>query len=234
MKSQNTFLALLVGATLLAAGAGCKKSPKPPTLIPSKQPTVVDNPQPIKPTELPPGKTGTGPGTGAGTGGTLGNDPTAGRNLNDPGTGANPTGNPIDPKDASQVISRFDPNLPEHPEILKAETVYYDLDRSTVKASERPKLDRVATYMKNNTTALLRVEGNCDERGTEDYNRSLGERRALSAREYLVNAGVAPDRITTVTYGEDKPAETGHDEAAWGKNRRADFVVLGGTPPPIQ
>ena len=229
MKSQNTFLALLISATL-AAGAGCKKSPKPPTLIPGSKPTVADGGGPIKPATLPPGSTGTGPGTG----GTLGNDGTQGRPLGGDGTTGASTGTPIDPSKSGEVISRFDPNLPENAEILKEETVYYDLDRSTVKASERPKLDRVATYMKNNTTVLLRVEGNCDERGTEDYNRSLGERRALSAREYLVNAGIAPDRITTVTYGEDKPADTGHDEAAWAKNRRADFVVLGAISTGVQ
>ena len=74
-------------------------------------------------------------------------------------------------------------------------------------------------------TAVL-VEGNCDERGTEEYNRSLGERRALAGREYLIKLGIDADRVDTITYGEDRPADPGHNEAAWAKNRRDDFVVL--------
>ena len=109
---------------------------------------------------------------------------------------------------------------------LKAQTIYFDYDKSAIKASEQGKLDDVAAYMKSHGDVALRVEGNCDERGTEEYNRSLGERRALGGREYLVKLGIDASRIDTVTYGEDKPAETGHDEAAWSKNRRDDFVVL--------
>jgi peptidoglycan-associated lipoprotein len=110
--------------------------------------------------------------------------------------------------------------------MFAADTVYFDFDRSTVKPSELPKLQRVAAYLKSNSGVTLRVEGNCDERGTEEYNRSLGERRALAVRELLIAEGVDPTRVTTLSYGEDKPADTGHDEAAWAKNRRGDFVVL--------
>ena len=109
---------------------------------------------------------------------------------------------------------------------LKAQTVYFDYDKSAIKTSEQGKLEDVAAYLKSHSEVALRVEGNCDERGTEEYNRSLGERRALGGREYLVRLGIDPSRIDTVTYGEDKPAETGHNEAAWSKNRRDDFVVL--------
>ena len=75
------------------------------------------------------------------------------------------------------------------------------------------------------STKLL-VEGNCDERGTQEYNRALGERRALAAREALAKLNVDPMRVFTRSYGKDKPADTGHDEAAWAKNRRDDFVLL--------
>ena len=77
----------------------------------------------------------------------------------------------------------------------------------------------------DSSTKLL-IEGNCDERGTEEYNRALGERRALAAREALAKLGVDPMRILTISYGKDKPADPGHDEAAWQKNRRDDFVLL--------
>ena len=78
-------------------------------------------------------------------------------------------------------------------------------------------------------SAAVQVEGHCDERGTEEYNRALGERRALAAREALIGLGIASDRVDTISYGEDKPAVPGHNESAWSKNRRGAFVLL--TPP---
>jgi peptidoglycan-associated lipoprotein len=83
--------------------------------------------------------------------------------------------------------------------------------------------------MKANAQNALEVDGHCDERGTEEYNRSLGERRALALREELIRLGVNGELIDTVTYGKDRPAEAGHDEAAWKKNRRGEFLVE--TPP---
>lgn len=112
---------------------------------------------------------------------------------------------------------------------LKADTVYFDFDKSAIKSSERSKLADVVNYLKSHPAAAVRVEGNCDERGTEEYNRSLGERRALASREYLVREGISPNRVDTVSYGLDHPVDPGHNEAAWSKNRRDDFTVL--TPP---
>ncbi len=114
----------------------------------------------------------------------------------------------------------------EDRETLKAQTVYFDLDSSAVKPSEKSKVDGVADYLKTQPTFKVEIEGHCDERGTEGYNLSLGERRALSIREYLISVGVAGDRINTVTFGESKPALLGHDEAAWSKNRRGEFLLL--------
>ncbi|HEX3799528.1 MAG TPA: peptidoglycan-associated lipoprotein Pal [Verrucomicrobiae bacterium] len=117
----------------------------------------------------------------------------------------------------------------EDPGALKAQTIYFDFDKSSIKTGEQSKLDDVANYLKSNPAAAVKVEGNCDERGTEEYNRSLGERRALAAREYLVNLGIEASRVDTISFGEDKPVDPSHNEAAWSKNRRDDFVVL--TPP---
>ena len=75
----------------------------------------------------------------------------------------------------------------------------------------------------------LRIEGHCDERGTEEYNRALGDRRALSTREKLVSLGLDPKMLPTVTYGKERPAEPGHNAAAWAKNRRAELILL--SPP---
>jgi len=118
---------------------------------------------------------------------------------------------------------------PEDHEALKAQTVYFDFDKSAIKSGEVSKLNAVVNYLKSHPEAAVRVEGNCDERGTEEYNRSLGERRALASREYIIRAGINAERVDTVSYGEDHPVESGHNEAAWSKNRRDDFTVL--TPP---
>ena len=116
---------------------------------------------------------------------------------------------------------------PEDPsDPLKAQTIYFDYDKSAIKTSEQGKLEDVAAYLKSHGDVALRVEGNCDERGTEEYNRSLGERRALAAREALAKLGIDPMRIRTISYGKDKPADPGHDDSAWKANRRDDFVLL--------
>jgi peptidoglycan-associated lipoprotein len=120
-------------------------------------------------------------------------------------------------------------NWISNPDILRANTVHFDFDSSVVKSSEKSNVSAVADYLKANTANAVKIEGHCDERGTEEYNRSLGERRALALRENLVTLGIDPNRVDTATFGKDRPADSGHDEAAWKKNRRGEFVVL--TPP---
>src|SRR5262249_22198993 len=110
-----------------------------------------------------------------------------------------------------------------------AQTVYFDFDKAVVKPGEVSKLQVVATRMKSFRGKAVRVEGHCDERGTEEYNRSLGERRALAVREVLVHLGMDPNFIETISFGEDHPADPGHNEAAWKKNRRGELILL--SPP---
>ena len=105
-------------------------------------------------------------------------------------------------------------------------SVYFDFDSAKIRPSEVSKLEAVASRLKSNPNTKLVVEGHCDERGTAEYNRALGERRAQAAREKLVALGVDASRITTISYGKDKPADPGHDEAAWAKNRRCEFAVV--------
>jgi len=107
-----------------------------------------------------------------------------------------------------------------------ADTVYFDYDSSSIKGSEQSKISAIASALKSDASAKLLIEGNCDERGTEEYNRSLGEKRSLSAREALANEGVEAARIATISYGEDRPADPGHTQGAWEKNRRDEFVLL--------
>ena len=137
---------------------------------------------------------------------------------NTPGGGGFPVPNPDERK-----------NWPRDREIFKSDTVHFDFDRSDVKADEKPKISAVADYLKANGMDAVEIEGHCDERGTEEYNRSLGERRALALREQLINLGVDPNRIDTISYGKDRPVDPGHDENAWRQNRRGEFILE--TPP---
>jgi len=116
--------------------------------------------------------------------------------------------------------------IPSADQPFTADTVYFEFDKATIKSSETHKLDSVASRMKQYRGKALRVEGHCDERGTEEYNRSLGDRRALAIREYLARAGMDSQMVDTVSYGEDRPKVQGHNDAAWSKNRRGEFVLL--------
>lgn len=107
---------------------------------------------------------------------------------------------------------------------VKLDTVYFAYDNSNVSSSQTPKLEAAAKYMTSNTSAGLIIEGHCDERGSVEYNMGLGERRALAVREYLVNLGVPETRLQTISYGTERPADPGHIESAWLKNRRAELI----------
>ena len=109
---------------------------------------------------------------------------------------------------------------------LAGYTVHFKYDSAAIQQSEQLNLQSVAAALGSDASAKLLIEGNCDERGTEEYNRALGERRALAAREALAKLGVDPMRVLTRSYGKDKPVDPGHDESAWQKNRRDDFVLL--------
>ena len=103
--------------------------------------------------------------------------------------------------------------------------VFYDYDSSDLSPAGKTALDDNAALLKKYSTWVITIEGHCDERGTPEYNLALGERRAVTARTYLVSLGIAADRLRTVSYGKEFPFDPGHDENAWAKNRRAHFVV---------
>ena len=105
------------------------------------------------------------------------------------------------------------------------EPVYFGFDASNLQQSEMAKIEAVAAHLKK-TGRVVIVEGNCDERGSNEYNLSLGEIRAIAIRDYLVTLGVDPTKIQTKSYGEEKPAVVGHEEGAWSKNRRGEFAVF--------
>ena len=119
----------------------------------------------------------------------------------------------------------------EH-EVLEGRTsapllpIYFDFDKSNIRQDQRARIEKNASFLKQNKDAKIRIEGNCDERGTNEYNMALGERRALSAKKYLMNLGIHQDRMHTISFGEEKPLLHGHDEYSWAQNRRDDFVVV--------
>lgn len=104
---------------------------------------------------------------------------------------------------------------------------FFNFNESTLTADAQSALTSSATWLKKNGQYNLLIEGHCDERGTEQYNLALGDRRANQAKEYLVTLGVDAGRIRTVSYGEERPFDPGHDEAAWAKNRRDHLVLVG-------
>ncbi|MDH7503276.1 MAG: OmpA family protein [Verrucomicrobiota bacterium] len=201
----------VVGLALVFTSTGCKNPPKGVTQIP----TVTSRPVPV--TVERQGPITTQPTT-----------PT-------PGTGAQ-----LKPDESTTAVK-----LPESPSgfaqpsideliegmipdtnYFKAQTVYFDFDSSLIKASERPKINAVGDDLKARPETRLMIDGHCDERGTEEYNRALGERRALAIREVLIKYGISPARMSTRSWGEDRPAVIGHNEEAWSKNRRGEFILL--------
>jgi len=106
--------------------------------------------------------------------------------------------------------------------------VYFDLDQFTIRADAMDTLAQQARWLNRYTAVQVRIEGNCDERGTEEYNFGLGARRAESVKEFLINHGVDGSRITTVSYGKARPIDAGDDEDAWSKNRNAHTAITDG------
>lgn len=104
--------------------------------------------------------------------------------------------------------------------------IYFDTDRYNVDAEDQAILQSQAQWLAQNPGTRVTIEGHCDERGTRDYNLALGERRANAAKNYLTSLGVSPARITTVSYGKERPAAMGSSQAAWARNRRAVTVVV--------
>ena len=109
---------------------------------------------------------------------------------------------------------------------FEAEPVYFDFDKSFIRSEYRPVLREKAGFLKDNPNVRTRIEGNCDERGSNEYNLALGERRAENAKNFLLSLGISPDRIETISYGEERPLAVGHSEDSWAQNRRDDFVIM--------
>src|SRR5215510_734585 len=116
------------------------------------------------------------------------------------------------------------------PEASPLKEIYFDYDRSDLRVDARDTLKAHAEWLKSNASARVEIEGHTDERGTNEYNLALGAKRAQSAKDYLVTLGIATERLSTISYGEEVPVCTEHNESCWSQNRRARFVVIQARP----
>ena len=132
------------------------------------------------------------------------------------------------PEEETEVVEIDEDILEEVPVevISNLSNIYFDFDKSILSREAIQKLNEIGAWLLKNPNTKIRVEGNCDERGTDEYNLALGERRAKSAKNFLVNLGVAPENIITISFGEENPADPEHNEMAWAKNRRDEFNIV--------
>jgi len=198
----------IITVVAVVAIAGCKsQKPVGLTKIPTMTPIV---------------KTVTVPGPAQPLGG---GNPLPGGNPGVGGTGPTIVEIPQDPLNQA-LGNNFSGNDIEDRDTFLAQMVHFDYDSSSIKPSDLTKVEIVAQHLIQNPTHKLMVEGHCDERGTEDYNISLGERRALAVVDELVRLGINQGRVRTTSYGEKVPMADGATEQAFSQNRRGEFVLL--------
>ena len=138
------------------------------------------------------------------------------------------TGDP----DALGPVESLETEISANDNIMEGRTsgpmlpIYFEFDSAVIQGDQIERIEGNGDFLKSRPDVRVRIEGNCDPRGTREYNLALGERRALNAKKYLINLGVAPERLTTVSWGEEKLLLFGHDELSWAQNRRDDFVIV--------
>ena len=187
---------LVLAALMAATSTGCKTKPKNITPIPGGNSSV------------------------AGSGSLLGRDSSGTVNGGGDVVTVDQSGNI-----GLSGLDEFENMLMDR-DALAAQTVYFEVDRSEIHPDDLGKVEAVAGILAQDAQNKVLIEGHCDERGTEEYNRALGERRALSVRDALSGLGVSADRVRTMSYGEDRPADPGLNDAAYSRNRRGEFVLL--------
>ena len=210
MRTRRTHLMIAFALVLVVALAGCAKRPAT---------TAATAPAP----------TGTGVTTGPSTSsgaqpsqpGTTGTPPSA-MQPSQPGGGGGGTG-------TGPATTTPTPGPRPQPREFAADAnlkdVFFDFDKYDIRPEDARTLDANANWLKSNPNQLVLIEGHCDERGTNEYNLALGERRAKAAMNYLVSQGVQASRITIISYGEERPTCNDKNESCWAKNRRAHFLV---------
>jgi len=211
---RATFLSVLVaGMALSLVSTGCKHPNVGVTTIPAAR--TAPPPKPSGPLANQGGGQNVAP-VNPGPSGTMPTNETANtKPMTDIQPGGGEQGNIGDIEGMTPDTNHF-----------AGQTVHFDFDSFVVKSSEHSKVEAVGDELKVKAETKLMIDGHCDERGTEEYNRALGERRALALREYLVRYGIAPERVFTRSFGEDQPVDPGHTDEAWAKNRRGEFILL--------
>jgi len=138
-----------------------------------------------------------------------------------------PTTQPAEPAPTPRTSPPAETAPPPVPQIGSGDfqPAFFDFDSYALRADARGALDRNAKLLRDNPSLQVTIEGHCDERGTVEYNQALGERRAMAARDYLVAGGISTSRLQIISYGKERPFETGSDEASWQQNRRAHFTI---------
>ena len=187
---------LVLAALMAATSTGCKPKPKNITPIPGGNASV------------------------AGSGSLLGRDSSGTVNGGGDVVTVDQSGNI-----GLSGLDEFENMLMDR-DALAAQTVYFEVDRSEIHPDDLGKVEAVAGILAQDAQNKVLIEGHCDERGTEEYNRALGERRALSVRDALSGLGVSADRVRTMSFGEDRPADPDLNDAAYSRNRRGEFVLL--------
>ena len=187
---------LVLAALMAATSTGCKTKPKNITPIPGGNSSV------------------------AGSGSLLGRDSSGTVNGGGDVVTVDQSGNI-----GLSGLDEFENMLMDR-DALAAQTVYFEVDRSEIHPDDLGKVEAVAGILAQDAQNKVLIEGHCDERGTEEYYRALGERRALSVRDALSGLGISADRVRTMSFGEDRPADPGLNDAAYSRNRRGEFVLL--------
>ena len=205
-KRYLTILPIL-GLTLFLVG--CPKRPATPTSA--------------APPPGTPSATAPSPGGGPGVGGRPGGAGPVASAPSGPGAPGAPRG--AQPSPSAQAVTPTPPPPPSQFIVVDAlKDIYFDFDKTDIRPGDAKILEANATRLRGNARNLVLIEGHADERGTNEYNLALGERRAKSTMSYLVNLGIAATRITIISYGEERPTCTEKNEGCWAKNRRAHFL----------
>jgi peptidoglycan-associated lipoprotein len=131
----------------------------------------------------------------------------------------------VEEKPKEDVVVKEEVTVYKVPDMVMQEDIYFDFDKSTLTPAAQDNLLQKAQWLRENPDATVTIEGNCDDRGTSEYNLALGDRRAEAAKAFLVDLGIDPMRMTTISYGEERPVDPRQNEEAWAKNRRDHFVV---------
>ncbi len=254
-RSLFSLIALLAAVALLTLpGVGCKKrAPVPPPTPPAARTPAPELPTihfTASPETIANGESSTLSWSTTDATGVIieniGSFPTQGSTVVTPTTSTTYTATATGPGgsrtaqvrvtvtgEAAGGVQTTQPEVTEQPlsvdEIFKSEIhdVFFDFDRYELTPEAKDILRRDADVLNNKIPdARILIEGHCDERGTEEYNLALGDKRANAVKEYLVTLGVSPSRIQTISYGEERPFDPAHNEEAWAKNRRAHFVLI--------